>query len=116
FLGGAGAAGEHHDAVGQAHEGFEAFFDVRQDRQLRHDRVGGLGGDDPRLGDADIAPVLDALLGVADGGPLHRALHGPRAAAGAHVQATQAEFVADVLGVLVLGGVDRVPAPAHHQV
>src|SRR5690606_23271593 len=34
----------------------------------------------------------------------------------ADVQAAQAQLVADVLGVLVLVAVDRVAAPAHHQV
>src|SRR5882672_864557 len=70
----------------------------------------------PRLGDADTAAVLDTLLGVTDGRALHRALHGARAAAGAHVEPAQAELVAHVLGVLVFLRGDRVPAPAHHQV
>ena len=100
----------------QAHEGFEALLDVRHDHQLVDDRVRRLGRDDAGLGDADVAPADDALLGVADGGALHRALHRARAAAGADVQAAQAELVADLLGVVVLLGADRVAAPAHHQV
>ena len=60
--------------------------------------------------------MLDALLGVPDGRALHRALHGARTAAGAHVEPAQTELVADVLGVLVFLRVDRVSAPAHHQV
>ncbi len=116
LLGGAGASGKYHDAVRQPHERLETLLDVRQDRQLGHDRVGRLGGDDARLGDADVAAVLDALLGVADRGALHRPLHGAGSAAGAHVEPAQPELVAHVLAVLVLVSVDRVPAPAHHQV
>ena len=116
LLGRAGAAREHDDAVRQAHEGLEALLDVRHDHELVHDRVRRLGGDDAGLGDADVAAVLDALLGVADGRALHRALHGAGAAAGAHVQAAQAHLVADVLGVLVFVAADRVAAPAHHQI
>ncbi|MND90396.1 hypothetical protein D3C80_824770 [compost metagenome] len=56
---------------------------------------------------------MGALLGMADGGALHRPLHHPRAAAGADVQVAQAEFVADLLGVLVFLGADGVAAPAH---
>src|SRR5205807_754053 len=54
LLGGARAAGEHHDTVGEAHERLEALLDVRHDRELRDDRIGRLGGDDSGLGDADI--------------------------------------------------------------
>ena len=100
----------------EAHEGFEALFDVRHDHELVHDRIRRLGGDDPGLGEPDVAPADDALLGVADGGALHRALHGARAAARAHVQAAQAELVAHLLGVLVFLGADRMAAPAHHEV
>ena len=116
LLGRARAAGKHDDAVRQAHERLEALLDVRHDHELVDDRVGRLGGDDAGLGDADVAAVLDALLGMADGGALHRALHGARAAAGADVQAAQAHLVADVLRVLVLVGADRVAAPAHHEI
>jgi hypothetical protein len=42
-------------------------------------------------------------------------LHHAGAAAGADVQAAQAQFVADLLGVLVFLGADRVAAPAHHH-
>jgi hypothetical protein len=77
---------------------------------------GRLGGDDPRLGHPDVARVSLALLGVGDGGALHRPLHRARAAAGADVQAAQAEAVADLLGVQVFVAADRMAAPAHHQV
>ena len=100
----------------QAHEGFEALLDVRHDHQLVHDGVRRLGGDDAGLGEADVTPADDALLGMADGGALHRALHRARTAARAHVQAAQAQLVAHLLGVLVFLGIDRVSAPAHHQV
>ncbi len=116
LLGGAGAAREHHDAVREAHEGFEALLDVRHDDQLVDDRIGRLRGDDAGLGDADVAAVLDALLGVADGRPFHRALHRARSAAGADIEAAQPHLIADALAVLVLVGADRMPAPAHHQV
>ncbi len=61
-------------------------------------------------------PPTMRCFGVADGGALHGALHGARAAARAHVHAAQAEFVAHLLGVLVLLGVDRVAAPADHEI
>ena len=116
FLGRARAAREHHDAVRQAHEGFEALLDVRHDHELVHDRIGRLGGDDAGLREADVAAVRDALLGVPDGGALHGALHGARAAAGAHIEASQAHLVAHLLRVLVLGVADGMAAPAHDQV
>ena len=75
-----------------------------------------LGRDDARLGDAQVAAVDDALLGVPDGRALHRSLHGAGPAAGAHVEAAQPELVADFLGVVVLDAPDGMPAPAHHQV
>ena len=55
------------------------------------------------------------MLGLADHGAFHRALHGARTAAGADVEPAQAEFVTDLLGVVVLLASDRVPAPADHQ-
>ncbi|MNS50243.1 hypothetical protein D3C72_828850 [compost metagenome] len=58
---------------------------------------------------------MHALLGMGNGGALHRALHHTRAAAGAHIQLAQAQLVADLLGVLVFLGADRVAAPAHHH-
>src|SRR3546814_9793683 len=91
-------------------------LDVRHDHQLVDDRVRRLGGDDARLGDADVARAALALLGVGDGGALHRTLHRAGAAAGADVQAAQAQLVADVLGVLVLVAVDGVAAPADDEV
>src|SRR5471032_2736768 len=94
-------------------EAFEAFFDVRQDHQFVDDRVRRFGGDDARLGQAQVAAAMDALLGVGDGGAFHRAFHHARAATGADVEAAQSEFVADFLGVFVFFGVDRVAAPAH---
>src|SRR5690606_23252363 len=80
------------------------------------DRVGRFRGDDAGLGDADVVIVAAALLGVGDGGALHRALHRAGAAAGADVDVAQAELVADRLGVVVLPARDRVAAPAHDQV
>ena len=116
LLGGAGAAREHDDAVAGAHERLEALLDVGQDHQLVDDRVGRLGGDDAGLGEAHVAPVADALLGVADGGALHRPLHRARPAAGADVEAAQAELVAHLLRVVVFLAADRVSAPAHDHV
>ena len=86
FLGRADAAGEHDDAVADAHERFEALLDVRHDHQVVDDRVRRFGGDDAGLGDADVAVVAAALLGVRDGRALHRPLHRARAAAGADVE------------------------------
>ena len=79
-------AGEDDDAVAEADEGLQTFLDVRHDDQLIHQRVGGFGGDDRRLGHTDEAPLMVTLLCVADGGPLHRRLHGTGSAAGADVQ------------------------------
>jgi hypothetical protein len=115
-FGGADAAGEHDDAVADADEGLQALLDVRHDHQVVDDRVRRLGGDDARLGQADVARHGAALLGMGDGGALHRALHRARAAAGADVQAAQAQLVAHLLGVQVFVARDRVAAPAHHQV
>ncbi len=116
FLGRADAAREHHDAMREAHEGLEALFDVRHDHELVDDGIRRLGGDDAGLGEADVAAADDALLGMADGRALHRALHRARAAAGADIEAAQAQLVAHLLGVLVLLGADRVAAPADDQV
>ncbi len=116
FLGGACPARKHDDAMADPHEGLQALFDVRQHHQLIGDRIGRFGGDDSGLGEADVAPAGEALLGVADRRALHRPLHGTGSAAGAHVQSTQTEFIADLLGVVVLGAADRVAAPAHHQI
>src|SRR5581483_7125647 len=116
LLGGSGAAGEDHDAVSEAHEGFEALLDVRHDDELVDDRIRRLGGDDAGLREADVAAVIDALLGVTDGRALHRALHRPRSTAGADVQAAKPQFVADALAVLLFVGADRVTAPAYDQV
>jgi len=113
LFGGAGAAREDDDAVADTHERFQTFFDVRQDHQLIDDRVRRFGGDDARLGQAKVAPTVDALFGVGDGRALHRAFHYTGAATGADVEAAQAQFVADFLGVFVFLGVDRVTAPAH---
>ena len=116
LLGGAGAARKDHDAVRDAHERLEALLDVRHDHELIDDRIRRLGGDDAGLGEADVAPGADALLGVPDGRALHRALHGARAAARAHIEAAQAHLVPDLLGVLVLGVADGMAAPADDQV
>src|SRR6185437_12524405 len=116
LLGGTGAAREHHDAVRDTHERFEALLDVRHDHQLADDRVRRLGRDDAGLGDADVAPVLDALLGMPDGCAPLRPLHGARPAAGTDIETAQAHLVAYALAVLVLLAADRVAAPAHDQV
>ena len=50
-----------------------------------------------------------------NGRPFHWAFHHARAAASADVEATQAQFVTDFLGVFVFFGVDRVAAPTHHD-
>ncbi len=99
-----------------ADEGFQTFLDVRQDHQLVDDRVRCLGGDDARLGQPQVAAANAALFGVGNGGALHRPLHHARAAAGADIQAAQAQLMADALAVLVLFGADRVATPAHHHV
>ncbi len=116
LLGRADAAREDDDAVTDADEGFQTFLDVRQDHQLVDDRVRRLGGDDARLGQPQIAAANAALFGVGNGGALHRPLHHARTAAGADIQAAQAQLMADALAVLVLFGADRVAAPAHHHV
>lgn len=100
----------------KAHEGFQALFDIGQDHELVHDRVGRLGGNDAGLGDSDITSVLDSLLGMADGRTLHRALHGSGPTAGTDVEAAQAHLVTNFLGVLVLFGADRVATPTHYEV
>ncbi|CRD47817.1 hypothetical protein BN1263170055 [Stenotrophomonas indicatrix] len=116
LFGGTHATGEHDDAVADADEGLKALLDVRHDHQVVDDRVRRLGGDDARLGQADVARHGPALLGVGDGGALHRALHRARAAAGTDVQAAQAQLVTDLLGIQVLVARNRVTAPADHQV
>ena len=115
FFGRTGASREDNDAVADTHKGLQAFFDIRQDHQFVDDRVRRFGGDDARLSEAQVAPAGDALLGVGNGRALHRTFHHARAATGAHVEAAQAQFVPDFLGVFVFFGIDRVPAPAHHD-
>ena len=102
--------------MARAHEGFQALLDVRHDHEVVDDRVRRLGRDDARLRDAEVAAALQALLGVADGGALHRALHRARTAARADIEFAQAELVAHVLRIVVLDAVDRVAAPAHDEV
>ena len=110
-----GTAREDDDAVADTDEGFQALLDVRQDHQFVDDRVRRLGGDDARLGQAQVAAAAHALLGMGDGRALHRPFHHAGTAAGADVQLAQAQFVADFLGVLIFLAADRVAAPAHHQ-
>ena len=95
FFSRAGPAGKHHDAMPGAHEGFQALLDVGHDDQGVDDRIRRFGGDDARLGNADVAAIANALLGVADGGALHRTFHRAGTAAGADVHAAHAKFVAD---------------------
>ncbi len=110
-----GTAREDDDAVADPHERLQAFLDVGHDHQFVDDRVRRLGGDDARFSQAQVAAGGDALLGVGDGCAFHRPLHHARAAAGADIQAAQAQLVADFLGVLVFLAADRVAAPAHHH-
>ena len=79
LLGRAGAARENDDRMRAAHERLETLLDVRHDHQLIDDRIRRLGGDDAGLGHADVAAVANALLRVADGRALHRALSSRRA-------------------------------------
>ncbi|SUI48355.1 Uncharacterised protein [Serratia marcescens] len=116
LFGGADAAREDNDAMRDAHEGFQAFFDVRHDHQLVHQRVRRLGGDDRRLGHADEAAVAVTLLRVTDRRAFHRRFHRARPAAGADVQLAQAQLAADLARVQIFVLVDRVAAPAHHHV
>src|SRR5690554_6737086 len=116
LLGGTDAAGEYDNAVTQADKGLQALLDIRHDHQLVDDGVGRLGGDNARLANDDIASVLDPLLGVRDGGPLHGAFHGTGPAAGTDIQIPQAQLVADFLGVVVLFTADGMAAPADHQI
>ena len=53
---------------------------------------------------------------MADRRPFHRPLHRARSATRAHVEAAQAELVADDLAVIVFASADGVAAPAHDQV
>jgi hypothetical protein len=92
--------------VREPHERFEALFDVRHDDELVHDRIRRLGRNDAGLGEPDIAATDDALLGMADGGALHWALHRAGSATRAHIHAAQADLVADFLGVLIFLGSD----------
>ncbi len=101
--------------MGQPNEGLQALLDVRHDHQFIDDGIGRLGGDDAGLGDTQIAAGLDALLGMADGGTLHRSLHGACTAAGAGVQSPQAQLVTDLFTVVVFGASDSVTAPANHH-
>ena len=89
FFGRSGTAGEDNNPVSSTDKGFQPLFDVGEDDQLVDDGVGRFGGDDSRFGKAEIA-TGDALFCVANGGALHRAFHGARAAAGADVQVAQA--------------------------
>ena len=116
LLGSADPAREDDDAVTQTHEGFQPLLDVRQDHQLVDDGVRRFGGDDGRLGETDVTAVAHPLLGVADGGPLHGALHGTRTAAGTDVELAQTQLATHRPGVLVFHLVDGVAAPADHQV
>src|SRR5690606_17437388 len=99
----------------QPDEGLKALLDVRQDLQLVDDGVGRVSGDDRRLGPPDIASFTVTLLGMADGGPLHRALHGAGTTARADVQTAQSQLVAYAFAVQVFLTADGVTAPAHDE-
>ena len=113
LFGRTGTAREDDDAVAHPHERLKAFLDIGHDHQFVDDRVRRLGGDDPRLGQAQVAAGGDALLGVGNGRAFHRSLHHAGTATGTDIQAAQAQLMADLLGVLVFLGADGVTAPAH---
>jgi hypothetical protein len=69
FLGRADTAGEHQDAVGDAHKGLQALLDIREDHQLADNGVRRLRGNDAGLGDADVAAVLFHCLAWAIAAP-----------------------------------------------
>src|SRR5207253_11475108 len=114
LLGRASATGENDDAVADAYKGLKALLYVREDHQFVDDRVRRFGSDDSRFRQAQVTAADHPLLGVGDSRALHRPFHHARPATGADIQAAQAEFVPDLLGVLVLLGVDRMAAPTHH--
>src|SRR5882757_1118538 len=116
LFGRSGAAGKNHDAVPQAHERFEALFNVRHDDQLAHDGVGRLRGNDAGFGDPQVPAIGNALFRMTDGRSLHRPLHRTRTAAGTDIQAAQAEFVAYFFRIVVLEASNGVPAPADHEI
>src|SRR6185437_8286488 len=116
FLAGADATGEHDEAMADAHEGFEALLDVRQDHQAVDDGVRRFGGDDAGFAEADVTILVMPLLGVRDGRALHRPLHRAGPAARADVHPAQAELVADRLGVVVFLARNGMAAPADHEV
>ena len=116
FLGSPHTAREHHDTVAQPHEGLQTLLDVRQDDQRVDDGIGWLGSHDARLRQPDETAVVQTLLGVSHRGPLHGAFHGARAAARAHRESTQPQFVAHALGVVVFLATNAVAAPANHEI
>ena len=116
FFGGADAAREDDDPVGDAHEGLQTLFDVRHDDQFIDQRVWRFCGDNGRFGHADKAAVFVALLRVADGGAFHRRFHRARPAAGADIQFPQSQLRTDAAGVEIFVFVDRVAAPADDHV
>src|SRR5690606_17994332 len=109
-------AREDDDAVAEADERLQALLDIRHDHELVDDGIRRLGRNDAGLRQTDIAAGLDALLGVADVGALHGAFHGARTAAGADVEAAQAEFIPYALGVVVLLAADGMAAPADDEI
>ena len=116
LLRGPRSAGENDDAVGCAHEGFQALFDVRQDGEAVDQGVWGLGGDDARFREAQVTAFAVPLLGMAHGSALHGTLHGTGAAARADVEAAKAEFIAHKLAVVVLRPGNGMATPAHGKI
>ena len=116
LFGGADAAGEHHDAMPEPDECLQALLNVRHDDQLIDNRVGRFCRDDSRLGNAHVSVEVAALLAVRDGCALHRALHRAGTTSGADVHSAQAQFIANLLGVLVFDPIDGVTTPADDQI
>src|SRR6056297_874280 len=101
FLGGTDTTGEHDNPVATSDEGFQAFLNVRHDHQFIDDGVGCLCTNNAGLGNADVAAVLDPLLGVANGGAFHGTFHRPRATSGTDAQGPEPQLMTDILDVLV---------------
>ena len=102
--------------MAQTHKGFQTLFDIRHDHQFVDDRVRRFGRNNARLGDTQITVAIAALLGMGNGGALHRPLHRARTATGADIQTAQTQLVAHILGVDVFLAPDRVSTPAHHDI
>lgn len=78
FLRSAHAPRKHDDGVCRTHERQRRFSMSGMMIRLLTMGFGDSGGNDSRLGDADVAVLAPALLGVTDGCALHWPLHRPR--------------------------------------